>query len=71
MINNSFNIKDKKNNQTSVSDADRKILTLGSTDNAGNLVTSFLALSVKPCVEISLSASETNDRFYFSLMSYQ
>ena len=28
----------KKNNQTSVSEADREILTLGSTDNAGNTV---------------------------------
>ena len=28
----------KKNNQTSVSDADRKILTLGSTNNTGNSV---------------------------------
>ena len=29
---------DKKNNQTSVFDADREIPTLGSTDNAGNSV---------------------------------
>ena len=28
----------KKNNQSSVSDADREIPTLGSTDNAGNSV---------------------------------
>ena len=28
----------KKNNQTPVSDADREIQTLGSTDNAGNSV---------------------------------
>ena len=28
----------KKNNQISVSDADREITTLGSTDNAGNEV---------------------------------
>ena len=33
-----FNVIGKKNNQTSVSYADRKIPTLGSTDNAGNLV---------------------------------
>ena len=33
-----FNVMDKKNNQTSVSDADREIPTLGSTDNAGNSV---------------------------------
>ena len=31
-----FIIMRKKNNQTSVSDADRAIPTLGSTDNAGN-----------------------------------
>ena len=46
------------------SDAEREILTLGSTDNAGNLVTSFPALSVYPRVGISLSASVTDDRFY-------
>ena len=33
-----FNLIGKKNNQTSISDADREILTLGSTDNAGNTV---------------------------------
>ena len=33
-----FNVKGKKNNQTSASDADRETLALGSTDNAGNLV---------------------------------
>ena len=38
MINNNFNIIGEKNNQTSVSDADREIPTLGSTDNAGNSV---------------------------------
>ena len=31
-------IKKQKNNQTSVSDADRDIQPLGSTDNAGNSV---------------------------------
>ena len=31
-----FNVIGKKNNQISVSDADREIETLGSTDNAGN-----------------------------------
>ena len=30
-----FNVIGKKNNQTSDCDADRQILTLGSTDNAG------------------------------------
>ena len=31
-----FNVIGKKYNQTLVSDADREIPTLGSTDNAGN-----------------------------------
>ena len=38
MINNNFNDIGKNNNQTSVTDADRKIPTLESTDNAGNEV---------------------------------
>ena len=33
-----FNVIDKKNNQTSVSDADRQIPILGPTDNAINSV---------------------------------
>ena len=33
-----FNVIGKKKNQTSVSDADREIPTLGSTDNAWNSV---------------------------------
>ena len=33
-----FPVIGKKNNQSSVSDADREIPTLGSTDNAKNLV---------------------------------
>ena len=33
-----FTVIGKKNNQTLVSDADREIPTLGSTDNAGNSV---------------------------------
>ena len=33
-----FNVIGKKYNQTLVSDADREIPTLGSTDNAGNSV---------------------------------
>ena len=32
--NNNFTVIGKKNNQTSVSDTDREIPTLGSTDNA-------------------------------------
>ena len=33
-----FNVIGKKNNQSPVFDADRKITTLGSTDNAGNKI---------------------------------
>ena len=36
MINNNLNGIDKKHNQTSGSDADREIPTLGPTDNAEN-----------------------------------
>ena len=53
-----------KNNQKSVSDADLEILTLGSTDNAGNSVNLVSGIIQ---VTISLSASETDARFYFSL----
>ena len=60
-----FNVIGKKTNQTSDSDADRKIPTLRSMDNAGNL---FPALFVYPRVGISLSASKTEDRFYLSLL---
>ena len=41
------NVIGKKDNQTSVSDAEREIQTLGSTDNAGNsvnLVTGIIRL---------------------------
>ena len=54
----------RKNNQTSVSDADGEIPTLGSMDNAGNLVNHISALSVYLPVGISLSALVTNGRFY-------
>ena len=47
-----------------VSDADPEILTIESTDNAGNLVTLFPALYIYPRVGISGSASKTYDRFY-------
>ena len=58
-----LNIKDKKNNQTTVSDADGEITTLGLTDNAGN---SFPAFSVYPRIGISLSTSGTDVKFYLS-----
>ena len=35
---NSFNVVGKKNYQSSISNADGEIPTLGSTDNAGNVV---------------------------------
>ena len=48
----------KKNKQSSVSDADREIPTLGSTDNAGNLVNhsftlglGFLCLHRRPMID--------------------
>ena len=47
-----------------VSDADREMPTRRSTDNAGNLVTEFPALSVYRRVGISRMVSETDDRFY-------
>ena len=59
----------KRNNQTSVTDADRKIPAPGSTESAGNsIIISFLALSVYPRIGISRPASETDDRFYFYYM---
>ena len=45
-----------------MSDADREIPSLGSTDNAGNSVVP--PLSVYPRVVISRSASESDVRFY-------
>ena len=54
----------KKNNQSSVSDADQEIPTLGPTDNAGNSFTSFPALSVYPRAGISRSVSYTADRLH-------
>ena len=59
-----FNVIGKKNNQTSVSDADREIRTLGYTYTAVN---SFPALFVYSRVGISLYASVTDERFYLSL----
>ena len=61
-----FPITGKKSNQSSVSDADREFPTLGSTDNAGNSVTSLPALFVDSLVWISRSASETDDKFCLS-----
>ena len=62
-----FPITGKENNQSSVSNADREIPTLGSTDNAGNSDSLFSGITVYPRVGLSRSASETDDRFYLSL----
>ena len=59
-----FNVIGKKNNQTSVSDADREIPTLGSTDNARNSVNLVSGINRYPRFGISLSESKTDDRFY-------
>ena len=55
---NNVNVIGKKNNLTSVSDADREIPTLGSTDNAGNAVNysftlglGFLCLHRRPMTD--------------------
>ena len=53
MINNNFNAISKKNNQSSVSNADRETPT------------SFPALFADPRVGISRSASETDDWLFF------
>ena len=63
MVFNNFNAIGNKNNQTSVSNADREIPTLGSTDNAGNSVNLVYDIIPYPRIGISRSASETNDRF--------
>ena len=57
----------KKNNQLSVPEADREILTLESKDNAGNSVNLISGIIRLPSGWDSLSASETNDKFYLSL----
>ena len=67
MINNNFNVTGKKNNQTTVSNADREIPTLGSVDNAGNSVNFVSGIICYPQVGIFLFALETDDRFYFLL----
>ena len=54
----------KKNNQSSVSDADREIPTLWSTGNAGNSVDLVSGLTGLPSGWGFSFASETNDRFF-------
>ena len=55
-----FIVIGKKNSQTSVSDADREIPTLGSMSNAGNSVNLVSGIICYPRVGISKSASETD-----------
>ena len=57
---NIFNPIGKKNNQTPVSDADRKILILESTDFARNSINHFPGIIRLPSIGISRSASETD-----------
>ena len=59
-----FNVIGKKNNQTLVSNADQEIPTLGSTDNARDLVNLVSSTIRYPRIGVSQSASETNVRFY-------
>ena len=65
-----FPIIGKKNHQSSVSDADREISTLGSTKNAGNSVNLVSCIIRLPSgyPGISRSASDTDDRFYLSIL---
>ena len=51
-----YSIIGKKTNQLSVSDADQEIPTLGSTDNAGNMVNLVSDIIHYPRVGTSLSA---------------
>ena len=54
----------KKNNQSSVSDADREVRTLGSTDNAGNSVNLVSDIIRSPSGwDFSICI---DDRFYLS-----
>ena len=63
---NNFNVIGKKNNQTLVSDADPEIPTSDQRIMPELEKNSFPALSVYPRVGISLSASETDVKFYLS-----
>ena len=67
-----FNAIGKKNNQPSVSNADREIPTLRSTDDVGNSVNSSTALSVYPRVyayksACTLSSDVPNTRRPFTI----
>ena len=66
MIISNFKYIGKKNNQTSVSDAEGEIPTLGWTDNSGNSVKLVSGIIRLPS---GWFASETDDRFYFKRLS--
>ena len=68
MIVNNYNVIDtrKKTNQSLVSIADREIPTLGSPDNARNLVNLVSSIIHLPSAWDFWSASETDDRFCLS-----
>ena len=51
-----------KNNQLSVSDVDREIPILGSTNNAGNSINLVFGIFRLPSVGISRTAPETDER---------
>ena len=66
IINNNFNVIGKKNNQTLVSDADREIPTLWSTDNAGNSVNLVSGIILLPSGwDLSVCIGDQK-RFYLS-----
>ena len=64
-----LNVIGKKNNPTLVSNADLDSQTFGSMNNAGNSVNLVSDIFHLPRVGISLSALETDDRFYLSKLS--
>ena len=68
MIFYNFNVVCKKNNQTSISDVDREISTLGSTDNAGNSVNLISGIIRLPIGSgfLYLHQRASDDRFYLS-----
>ena len=68
MINNNLDVIGKKIIQSLVSNADLEIPTLGITDIARNTVNLISDIIRVPSGGISRSASETNDRFYLSVM---
>ena len=71
MIDNIFNVIGKKNNHTSVYDADRENPTLGLTHNAENSVNLVSGIIRLPSGWDFLSTSESNDGFSLSNYSLQ